>query len=226
VFRGPARRQRTAGPLAQTLSRADSRRGVFATGFPATSGTPWKAFVVYGWRVNFDVYARTGVELVNAPLDTLDDLKILFTGENDWMRDEVTERDMTVFRRAQKRLRDVFEFGTAGRDADVVSELNSLLEAFPVQPRISGHDSSDWHMHVTSRGASVSAEYLAGAVWGLSVWLCEYGSARFGICADARCGNVYLDTSSNNCRRFCSDRCATRSHVAAHRARKRAAVAV
>ena len=36
-----------------------------------------------------------------------------------------------------------------------------------------------------------------GAVWGLAVWLCEYGSARFGVCADERCGNVYLDTSSN-----------------------------
>jgi predicted RNA-binding Zn ribbon-like protein len=44
------------------------------------------------------------------------------------------------------------------------------------------------------------------------------------VCADARCGNVYLDTSSNCCRRFCSERCATRSHVAAHRARKRAAI--
>ena len=65
---------------------------------------------------------------------------------------------------------------------------------------------------------------MAGAVWGLAVWLCEYGSARFGVCADDRCGNVYLDTSSNCCRRFCSERCATRSHVAAHRARKRAAV--
>jgi predicted RNA-binding Zn ribbon-like protein len=63
---------------------------------------------------------------------------------------------------------------------------------------------------------------MAGAVWGLAVWLCESGSDRFGVCADERCGNVYLDTSSNCCRRFCSERCATRSHVAAHRARKRA----
>ena len=93
-----------------------------------------------------------------------------------------------------------------------------------MQPRISGHEVNDWHMHVTGRGSSVSAEHMAGAVWGLAVWLCEYGSARFGVCADERCGNVYLDTSSNCCRRFCSERCATRSHVAAHRARKRAAV--
>jgi predicted RNA-binding Zn ribbon-like protein len=174
--------------------------------------------------VNFDAYARTAVDLVNTRLDDLGDLRALFTGEHAWMCDEVTERDVTTFRRAQKRLRDVFEYGALGRDADAVSELNSLLEQFPVQPRISGHDSNDWHMHVTSRGATVSAEYLAGATWGLAVWLCEYGSARFGVCADERCGNVYLDTSSNCCRRFCSERCATRSHVAAHRARKRAAI--
>ena len=173
--------------------------------------------------MNFDAYARTAVDLVNGRMDDLAGLQALFADDNEWMRDEVAERDVPVFRRAQRRLREVFEYGTAGRDAEAVTELNALLEAFPVQPRISGHDANDWHMHVTSRGASVSAEYLAGAVWGLAVWLCEYGSARFGICADERCGNVYLDTSSNNCRRFCSERCATRSHVAAHRARKRAA---
>ncbi|MDR7280529.1 CGNR zinc finger domain-containing protein [Catenuloplanes atrovinosus] len=175
--------------------------------------------------MNFDAYARTAVDLVNAQLATVDDLRGLFADENAYMRDEVADRDLATFRRAQKRLREVFESGAAGRDTETVAELNALLEAFPVQPRISGHDAADWHMHVTSRGASVSAEYLAGAVWGLAVWLCEYGSSRFGICADERCGNVYLDTSSNCCRRFCSERCATRSHVAAHRARKRAASA-
>lgn len=175
--------------------------------------------------MDFDAYAKTAVDLVNARLDTLDDLRDVFAAEDDrsWIR-EAGEKDLTVFRRAQRKLRDVFEAGAAGRDGDAVADLNALLETFPIQPRISGHDAGDWHMHVTSRGASVSAEYLAGAAWGLAVWLCEYGSARFGVCADERCGNVYLDTSSNNCRRFCSERCATRSHVAAHRARKKAAV--
>jgi predicted RNA-binding Zn ribbon-like protein len=173
--------------------------------------------------VNFDAYARTAVDLVNAPLHDLDDLRRFLARDSAWMGEEVAERDLAVVRRARNRLRDVFEFGSSGRDAEAVTELNALLAAFPVQPRISGHDSSDWHMHVTGRGASVSAEYLAGASWGLAVWLCEFGSARFGVCADERCGNVYLDTSSNCCRRFCSERCATRSHVAAHRARKRAA---
>ncbi|GAA5177860.1 CGNR zinc finger domain-containing protein [Rugosimonospora acidiphila] len=175
--------------------------------------------------MNFDAYAHRAVDLVNAPLDDLDDLRSLFDSGSR-LQCETTERDIAALRRAQKRLREVFELGTGHRDAEAVAALNALLDAHPVQPRISGHDAADWHMHVTSRGSTISAEYLAGAVWGLAVWLCEYGSARFGVCADERCGNVYLDTSSNCCRRFCSERCATRSHVAAHRARKRAADAL
>jgi predicted RNA-binding Zn ribbon-like protein len=173
--------------------------------------------------VNFEEYARTAVDLVNSHVDSLDQVRAFYGTEN-WQATEATEKDVAILRKGAKRLREIFEFGSAGRDAEAVEALNSLLEAYPVQPRISVHGAKDWHMHVTSRGSSVSAEHMAGAVWGLSVWLCEFGSARFGVCADERCGNVYLDTSSNCCRRFCSERCATRSHVAAHRARKRAVV--
>lgn len=175
----------------------------------------------YGGRVNFDEYARTAVDLVNAQVETLEQVRA-FYGEGNWQSADVTERDVAVLRKGAKRLREVFEHGSAGRDDEAVTALNALLEAHPVQPRISFHSGNDWHMHVTGRGSSVAAEHMAGAVWGLAVWLCEYGSNRFGVCADDRCGNVYLDTSSNCCRRFCSERCATRSHVAAHRARKRA----
>lgn len=176
--------------------------------------------------MDFDAYARTAVELVNAELATEQDLVALVRPGGSGPEQlgglaGLTGRDVGVLRRAQHRLRRVFALGTTGQDAEVVAELNALLDAFPVRPNISGHDATDWHMHVTGRGSSVSAEYLARAVWGLAVWVCEFGSARFGVCADQRCGKVYLDTSSNNCRRFCSERCATRSHVAAHRARKR-----
>ncbi|HLL68234.1 MAG TPA: CGNR zinc finger domain-containing protein [Micromonosporaceae bacterium] len=172
--------------------------------------------------MDFDAYARTAVDIVNAPLTGMADVVVLFE-RGSWQRSEATERDLITLRRGQKRLREVFQHGCGGRDAEAVAELNALLETYPVRPRISGHDRSDWHLHATGRGTSVSADYLAGAVWGLALWLCEHGSSRFGVCADDRCRNMYLDTSSNSCRRFCSDRCATRSHVAAHRARKRAA---
>lgn len=185
--------------------------------------------------MDFEAYARTAVELVNSPLvDQPDVERLLGSG---WVTQQSAERDLPVLRRAKRRLRHVFEHGDAGRDAEAVADLNALLVTYPVRPRISSHDTDDtddsnntngtngakdWHMHVTGRGASAGAEYVAGAVWGLALWLCQFGGARFGVCADERCGNVYLDTSSNCCRRFCSERCATRSHVAAHRARKKA----
>lgn len=175
--------------------------------------------------MDFDAYAQTAADLVNTELTDLDDLRAFF-GDRIWWSKRATERDVTVFRRSQRKLRDVFVKGADGDDVGAVEVLNGLLEQFPVQPRISGHSSNDWHMHVTGRGSSVASEFIAGAAWGLSVWLCRFKGARFGVCADSRCGNVYLDTSSNNCRRFCSERCATRSHVAAHRARKREAAAV
>lgn len=178
-------------------------------------------FLVYRRLVEFDAYALTAVDIINARLTTQHELAALL-GRYTRHPNHVTERDLVVFQRAKRRLRAVFEHGTAGRGVDAVTELNALLVAFPVRPRIAPHDAKTWRMQIVGRSSSVSSQVLAGAIWGLAVWLCRHGSSRFGVCADVRCGNVYLDTSSNCCRRFCSERCATRSHVAAHRARKRA----
>ncbi len=122
-------------------------------------------------------------------------------------------------------LREVFEIAAGGDNLGAVDALNALLEAHPIRPRISGHDSGLWHLHVTGHGAGIGAEYGAGAVWGLAVAFTKWGATRFGLCSGNGCDNVYLDTSTNASRRFCSDRCATRAHVAAHRARKRAQAA-
>src|SRR5689334_23603611 len=106
----------------------------------------------YRGRVDFDAYARTAVDIVNAPLESMHDLATLF-GEGSWPATDATERDLVDLRRARKRLRDVFEHGSSGRDTAAVEELNALLETYPMQPRISGHDKHDWHMHVTGRGS-------------------------------------------------------------------------
>ncbi len=105
------------------------------TGSPVASGANGD----YRGRVDFDAYARAAVDIVNAPLENMHDLATLF-GEDSWQTAEATERDLAVLRRAKKRLRDVFEHGSSGRDETAVAELNALLEAYPMQPRISGHD--------------------------------------------------------------------------------------
>ena len=171
--------------------------------------------------MDFDTYATLGVELANARLDDLAELRA-FLVEQPWWAERATEQDAAALRAVGTALHEVFALAAEGKDAETVAALNTVLDAHPVHPRISGHDASDWHLHVTKPGSPVSEDYAAAAAWGLAVALTRWGSARFGICADPRCGNAYLDTSTNRSRRYCSDRCATRAHVAAHRARRRA----
>jgi predicted RNA-binding Zn ribbon-like protein len=57
---------------------------------------------------------------------------------------------------------------------------------------------------------------------GLAKLVCDLGPDRLGVCSAAPCTDVFVDTSPNRSRRYCSDRCSSRANVAAYRARKRA----
>jgi predicted RNA-binding Zn ribbon-like protein len=56
---------------------------------------------------------------------------------------------------------------------------------------------------------------------GLSTLVCDLGATRLGVCDASSCTNVFVDTSPNRSRRYCSDRCSSRENVAAYRARQR-----
>jgi predicted RNA-binding Zn ribbon-like protein len=59
---------------------------------------------------------------------------------------------------------------------------------------------------------------------GLSTLACDLGPTRLGVCDASPCRHVFVDTSPNQSRRYCSDRCSSRANVAAFRARQRRAV--
>ena len=75
-------------------------------------------------------------------------------------------------------------------------------------------------MHYTESG-SVADKYAAGAAMGLAVRLTDLGIERFGTCQAPGCQGVFIDGSTSNTRRYCSDRCMNRANVSAFRARKR-----
>ncbi|MFF4601505.1 CGNR zinc finger domain-containing protein [Streptomyces sp. NPDC001339] len=137
------------------------------------------------------------------------------------------DSDVTRLRGVRARLRAVFEAAAAGDEVRAVDLLNALMMEFPVSPQISGHEFRDddgrpnWHMHIADHAASATAAFAATASMGLAFHLTELGVDRLGVCEAAPCRHVYLDTSTNRSRRYCSDRCATRANVAAYRARKR-----
>jgi predicted RNA-binding Zn ribbon-like protein len=180
-------------------------------------------------QVDFESYARLGVDLVSSqpdelepvdPLSSLDGLRG-FLAPWPWMVRRAEAKDLAPLVRLRGQLRAVFDDAAAGRSAAMVERINHLLAHHRPQPSISGHDDSDWHLHIADDQGPVAAEFATGAVMGMAMALLDLGADRFGTCADPRCGGVFIDASRNRSRRYCSDRCASRANVAAHRERQR-----
>ena len=131
-----------------------------------------------------------------------------------------TRNDLDALRDLRAELRAFFVACAEGDGEDAAARLNALLIQHPVHPQLSGHDGQPWHVHYTDSG-SVADKYAAGAVMGLAVRLSDVGIERFGICQAPGCQGVFIDTSSGNTRRYCSERCINRANVSAFRARKR-----
>jgi predicted RNA-binding Zn ribbon-like protein len=172
--------------------------------------------------VDFVRYAESSAALLNAPLPDRDGL-LDFLGPRAWLQPQVTDRDVVVLRRFQRELRQAFEASDRDDAASVVDVLNGLLERHPITPRIADHNPSNLHIHVANKAASVADLLIGEALLGLANLVCDLGPTRLGVCAASPCTNVYVDTSPNQSRRYCSDRCSSRANVAAYRARQRAA---
>lgn len=131
----------------------------------------------------------------------------------------VTPDDAPTLQRLADRLHHVFD---ADGDDAAVAIINDLLATTGATPQITSHDAGDWHLHYHPRDAGPVEHLTVTAAMGLGAVLCTAGTGRFGHCDGIACRDVYVDTSRNNRRRFCSDGCANRAHVTAHRARQRA----
>jgi predicted RNA-binding Zn ribbon-like protein len=178
--------------------------------------------------LDLNSYAELAVRLVNTAGaggeegDRLADLNGLraLVADRQHLNAGVTRNDLDSLRHLRVELRDFFIACAKGDGADAAARLNDLLIQHPVHPQLSGHDDQPWHVHYTESG-SVADKYAAGAVMGLAVRLTDVGIDRFGVCQAAGCQGVFIDTSSSNTRRYCSERCMNRANVSAFRARKR-----
>jgi len=171
--------------------------------------------------VDFVRYADLAAGLVNAPMESQQDLSD-YLQRRRWLQPRIEERDVAPLKRLRRELRPIFEASDACEEAEVVALLNALLSKYPVSPHIAGHDSESWHLHVAERGSSVSALITAECIMGLAMLVVDFGPTRLGVCAADKCDNVFVDTSPNKSRRYCSDRCSSRANVAAYRARRKA----
>ena len=81
-------------------------------------------------------------------------------------------------------------------------------------------DGDGWHVHFHGQDDSLATGWAAGCATGLALALGSDLAGRLGVCAAPRCDRVYVDTSRNTSRRFCSTACQNRVKAAAFRARR------
>ncbi|WP_243793098.1 CGNR zinc finger domain-containing protein [Saccharopolyspora gloriosae] len=164
-------------------------------------------------------YTELALRLANADLTGLDGLRAALHDE-PWWSERVHEHDLEVLRTVAAGLRAAFDAMIEGDAVHVQAATNELLERHPPRPRLSGH-TSNWHVHVAGPDAPPATEVAAASAWGLAQGVVAHGTGRWGRCQAADCATYFLDTSTNQAKRFCSPRCANRVHVAAFRARRK-----
>ncbi len=116
-------------------------------------------------------------------------------------------------------LRGVFEAVSAGAVDEAAGRVNALLIRTGARPELERHDGQFWHLHFHAADNSLPNGWAAGCATGLAVVLGGELYDRLGVCTAPRCDRVYVDTSRNGTRRYCSTLCQNRVKTAAFRAR-------
>jgi predicted RNA-binding Zn ribbon-like protein len=120
-------------------------------------------------------------------------------------------------------LRAVFELVDVGDVDDAAVLVNTLVHHWQARPALSRHDGEPWHLHFHGPEASPAEGTGAGCATALAFVLGSEYADRVGVCSADGCDRVYVDTSRNGTKRYCSTACQNRVKAAAFRARRAAA---
>jgi predicted RNA-binding Zn ribbon-like protein len=172
--------------------------------------------------MDYDTYGSSAVELAidlaNAELETPESF---LTSHGEWFAPgtplQLTSRDATRVRETAQLVRAV---ALADSQDEVIERLNELLALARPRPYATDHD-GELHLHYAGADAPALEQLTTTVGMGLSQVVVQHGWQRLGVCSAEGCDNVYVDTSRNASRRYCSNTCASRSTVAAYRARSR-----
>ncbi|GAB3354366.1 CGNR zinc finger domain-containing protein [Modestobacter lapidis] len=175
--------------------------------------------------MNYDTYGSTAVELAidlaNVDRDAPGWVPAFLDAHAEWFTAgtavTLSADDGTQIEQISELVRAV---ALADREDEVKAQLNALLGLASPRPYATDHD-GDLHLHYARPDAGALEQLTTTVAMGLSQVVIQHGWQRLGVCSAEGCGNVYVDTSRNASRRYCSNTCASRSTVAAYRARQR-----
>jgi predicted RNA-binding Zn ribbon-like protein len=175
--------------------------------------------------LNYDTYGSTAVELAidlaNADLEPDGGVSRFLASHDEWFTPG-TSLDLTPSdaRKAADTALLVRAVALAESQPDVLTRLNELLALALPRPYATDHD-GELHLHFARPDAPALEQLTTTVAMGLSQVVVQHGWQRLGVCSAEGCDDVYVDTSRNASRRYCSNTCASRSTVAAYRARQR-----
>ena len=95
--------------------------------------------------------------------------------------------------------------------------INGLLEVATSRAFLSTHDGMKPHLHFTADDDDVLARTRAITAGGLAIFAVESAGGRLGACLRRSCPEVFVDTSRNGRRAYCSARCGNYEAVRRHR---------
>ena len=176
--------------------------------------------------MNYDTYGSNAVELAidlaNTDRDDPAWVRSFLDSHAEWFTEgtdlSLDQQDIGRVAETSTLVRDV---ALAGSEPEVITRLNALLALASPKPYATDHD-GELHLHYARPDAGALEQLTTTVAMGLSQVVVQHGWQRLGVCSAESCDNVYVDTSRNASRRYCSNTCASRSTVAAYRARKRA----
>ncbi|MER7467491.1 CGNR zinc finger domain-containing protein [Streptomyces sp. NPDC097981] len=123
---------------------------------------------------------------------------------------------------AAQGMREVFQAMQDGRPDDAATTVNRLLRESGARPRLdrAEGEGTPWQLHFHGANDSFAAGHSASCATALALAVGGSLAGRLGVCRAGRCDRVYVDTSRNAARQFCSTACQNRTKAAAFRARK------
>lgn len=137
-------------------------------------------------------------------------------------RPTVTAAEGDALAALAERVRGVFTAAADGDLSTAARAVNDLLEEYGAVTRLEEARGGGWTLHFHGRDSGLVVGWGAGIAAGLAMAIGSDLAGRLGVCEAAPCDRVFVDTSKNAGRRFCSTRCQSRVKAAAHRARARA----
>ena len=117
----------------------------------------------------------------------------------------VTARQATSLAAHAVQMRKVFEATDRGDLTEAARVLNVHARSAPAPGRSSTHSpQGGWHVHFHGTTDGLATGWAAGCATGLALAIGSDLAGRLGVCEAERCDRVYVDTSKNAGRRFCS----------------------